>query len=51
MRRGKFFVRPVSGPGQRVQVIKAKTEARGLGMPQGRKSGPPASVLKMFIET
>lgn len=28
-RRGKFFVRPVSGPGQPVQVIKAKTGARG----------------------
>ena len=37
-RRGKFFVRPVSGPGQRVQVIKAKTGARGLRHASGTRN-------------
>ena len=27
-RRGKFFARPVSGPGQRVQVIRQETGTR-----------------------
>ena len=51
-RRGKFFACPVSGPGQRVQVIKAKTGTRGAGeCPPDKKSERPASVPRVSFET
>jgi hypothetical protein len=41
MRRGKFFARPVSGPGQPVQVMKAKTGVRGQGHAFRTRNQPP----------
>ena len=45
-RRGKFFARPVSGPGQRVQVIRQETGTKG---PKTAADGREESTLACAV--
>ena len=49
-RRGKFFVRPVSGPGQRVQVIRQETGTRGPKTAADGKEEPLSAIAPICPE-